>query len=146
MKFITTLLGFFLLISCAGPKRSGHWRSYDFAISQQTGQIAPEMVKTVEQAALSGDSEGSIRLYHHYIHKEQEREALKWLRLAVAQGNTAAMIGLAGYLKVGHPAEKMEAQCWQRIAYHLGDPTAKELFKDTFSGEDLSKYSALLKE
>lgn len=148
MKCLVPGLAVWMLIGCAGPeqKRSSHWRSYDYAISDQTGMIAPEMVATVERAALSGDSEGSIRLYHHYSHAGQEKEALRWARLGAVQGNTAAMMGLAGDLERGHAAEREEAQCWRRIAYHLGNPAVRELYHDTFSREDLSRRTALIKD
>ena len=143
MKYVITLFFVVLSVSCSGPSRASRARSYDYAISDQTGQIAPEMVKTVEQAALSGDYEGSMRLYQHYAHAMREKEALKWIRLGAAQGNTAAMIGLAGYLKDGHAAERAEAQCWQWIAYHRGDPTAKKLYKDLFAKQHRLKHSTL---
>lgn len=135
MKYIIVLSLLSLFVNCAGPSRASRARSYDYAISSQTGQIAPEMVTTVEQAALSGDNEGSMRLYHHYVHERREKEALKWIRLAAVQGNTGAMIGLAGHLMNGSSAEKAEAQCWQRIVYHRGDPMAKDLYESIFAKE-----------
>ncbi|SKA93371.1 hypothetical protein SAMN02745166_02091 [Prosthecobacter debontii] len=146
MKCVITLCLVGLSLSCSAPSRASRARSYDYAISDQTGQIAPEIVKTVEQAALSGDREGSMRLYHHYVHEKREKEALKWIRLGAVQGNTAAMIGLAGHLEDGHAAERAEAQCWQRIAYYRGDPTAKELYKHLFAKEHQSKHSILTQD
>ena len=135
------------LCSCVTQEKEFVTRDYDYAISRQTGQIAPEVMDDVRAAALKGDNEASIRLHRHYEHEGNLEAAMRWLRLSVAQGNTSAMLTLAAELdsKNAHPAEIEECRCWRMIAYHLNNPSAVDRYKDQFKNQDLTQYTSLVK-